>query len=214
MVPDAACVVLVFNTQSEATLTSLKTKWMPQLQKQVSKTTVKHGLVLLGVSFTAEEDCSFQHKVALFTRGFQLSRVTYARCLKFTEDKAKLETLIKQALEKVAEANAKAAAGILPTESVADSASGLQSEPSIQKTLSLPPVPPLQTKESRYKEAPAEIEDIIKAASVTEPKKPEEPPKTEVKKQEEPPKIVEAKKSEPVVEKKVVADDDYDEDFE
>jgi len=51
---DSSCVVLVFNTQSEATLTSLKTKWMPQLQKQVSKATVKHGLVLVGLSFTAE----------------------------------------------------------------------------------------------------------------------------------------------------------------
>ena len=55
--------------------------------------------------------------------------MTYISCHKFTEDRDKLDALIKQAIEKVAEANAKLAAGILPTESVAESA-GL-SEPSL-----------------------------------------------------------------------------------
>jgi len=67
--------------------------------------------------------------------------MTYINCPKFTEDQGKLDALIKQAIEKVAEANAKVAAGILPTESVAESA-GL-SEPSLQKetksSLLLPP---------------------------------------------------------------------------
>lgn len=98
---DPLCVLLCYNLNSEASLTSLKTKWMPLLQKSLNKAALKLGIVLVGLSFS-DEECSFQHKVALFARGFSLNGKTVVYSLKnASEGHKQLKDLLKLALEKV-----------------------------------------------------------------------------------------------------------------
>jgi hypothetical protein len=100
---DLSCVLLCYNYQSEASLTNLKTKWIPLLQKHSSKSLQKHGLILVGLNFSlTDKDCQFNHKVALFARGFQLQgrTINYRTLLTPGEPsvQAELENLIKSSI--------------------------------------------------------------------------------------------------------------------
>jgi hypothetical protein len=71
LLAESAVIVLAFDTQQEASLTNLKTAWMPLVQKHAQRVTQKHGLLLLGLNKAGgQSPCEFAHKVALFQRGF------------------------------------------------------------------------------------------------------------------------------------------------
>jgi hypothetical protein len=66
---------MAYNLSDESSLTALKTKWMPLLQKHASKSLLKLGLILVGINFkTNLTDFTFDHKVALFARGSNLQQ--------------------------------------------------------------------------------------------------------------------------------------------
>ncbi|TNV73351.1 hypothetical protein FGO68_gene89 [Halteria grandinella] len=197
LLQDPLCVLLCYNQNSEASLTSLKTKWMPLLQKSLNKAALKLGLILVGFSFTSDSDCSFSHKVALFARGFSLNGKTVTYNLATGEGLRQLKDLIKSALEKVSalgnqsfttESNA-------PPESSRSKSIMMPTEDSVQKPIVI----------GKAIEQSGEIEDIIKAAAAVS---------AQVKKEVEKPLPEIAPKKVEVEDKKKVQDDDYDEDFE
>lgn len=200
---------------------------------------MKLGLVLLGLSFTSEE-CNFQHKVALFARGFQLIAKMCVYRLNNGEGIAQVKDMIKFSLEKVSAAGNQSFA----TETnIADSSRSksviqIPTEDSVQKTI---------LGASKLIEQSGEIEDIIKAAAQAEEKKvepvieakpaavikpvelkpvevkpievkPAELKAAEIKPSEVKPADVKTLEVKPVeakpVESKPPVDDDYDEDFE
>lgn len=79
---------------------------MPLIQKLAPKPTQKHGMILVGISLTDTlDDCAFQHKVALFARGFQINAgklVTYKSQSNNEGTRDTLSEMIKQSIEKVA----------------------------------------------------------------------------------------------------------------
>lgn len=69
----------------------------------------KHGVLLLGISLTSQSDdnCSFQHKVALFARGNQLQgktftyRASQTSIVEAKQGRTDLVNIIKQSIERV-----------------------------------------------------------------------------------------------------------------
>ena len=73
---------------------------MSLIQKLAPKPTQKLGIILVGLSLTPNNDCPFQHKVALFARGNSLPPSRTLTYSLVTPTKDELLAQITEALDK------------------------------------------------------------------------------------------------------------------